>query len=147
MYDMGQTNRNGSTERDGGAAQEGIPAAAAQRWVEADGGALEYTGGASHELTGNAIGDEFYDFYRTPRGEFTPEGQSAQPTTHPTLTSNVKFLNFYLLNDSDTISPRPLLFHHRRPGALEGVKRERLCSRGRTEGTGLGEGRGTCRSL
>jgi fermentation-respiration switch protein FrsA (DUF1100 family) len=111
MYDMGQANRNGlnnsvTLEQ----RKQGLAAAAAQRWVEADGGALEYTSGAPHELTGNAIGDEFYDFYRTPRGEFTPERQSAQLTTHPTLTSNVKFLNFYPFNDIETISPRPLMF-------------------------------------
>jgi fermentation-respiration switch protein FrsA (DUF1100 family) len=111
MYDMGQANRNGlnksvTVEQ----RKQGIAAAAVQRWVETDGGALEYTSGAPHELTGNSIGDEFYDFYRTPRGEFTPEGQSAQLTTHPTLTSNVKFLNFYPFNDIETISPRPLLF-------------------------------------
>lgn len=28
----------------------------------------------------------------------------------PTLTSNVKFMNFYPFNDIETISPRPLLF-------------------------------------
>ena len=47
---------------------------------------------------------EFYDFYRTTRG------YSANTTTHPTLTSNVKFMNFYPFNDIETISPRPLLF-------------------------------------
>jgi hypothetical protein len=33
-----------------------------------------------------------------------------QLTTHPTLTSNVKFMNFYPFNDIETISPRPMLF-------------------------------------
>lgn len=50
------------------------------------------------------IEKEFYDFYRTTRG------YSANTTTHPTLTSNVKFMNFYPFNDIETISPRPLLF-------------------------------------
>ena len=31
-------------------------------------------------------------------------------TTHPTLSSNVKFMNFYPFEDIDTISPRPMLF-------------------------------------
>jgi hypothetical protein len=48
--------------------------------------------------------------YRTPRGEYTPAGSSQELTTHPTLTSNVKFMNFYPLNDIETISPRPMLF-------------------------------------
>ncbi len=47
--------------------------------------------------------------YRTPRGEVTPAGASSQTTTRPTLTSNVKFMNFYPFNDIETISPRPLL--------------------------------------
>lgn len=111
MYDMGAAARNGlrrsqSVEQ----RKQAIAAAAEQRWVEFAGGETEYTSGAPHELTGNAIGDEFYDFYRTPRGEFTPEGQSPLLTTHPTLTSNVNFMNFYPFNDIETISPRPMLF-------------------------------------
>ena len=35
---------------------------------------------------------------------------SPQITTMPTLTSNVKFMNFYPFEDIETISPRPLLF-------------------------------------
>lgn len=31
-------------------------------------------------------------------------------TTHPTLSSNVKFMNFYPFADIETISPRPMLF-------------------------------------
>ena len=58
----------------------------------------------------NPIEREFYDFYRTPRGEFTPAGSSPLLTTHPTLSSNTKFMNFYPFNDIETISPRPLLF-------------------------------------
>jgi len=44
------------------------------------------------------------------RGEFTPAGASSTLTTHPTLTSNVKFMNFYPFADIETISPRPMLF-------------------------------------
>jgi fermentation-respiration switch protein FrsA (DUF1100 family) len=40
----------------------------------------------------------------------SPQGSSPKPTTHPTLTSNVKFVNFYPFNDIETISPRPMLF-------------------------------------
>lgn len=43
-------------------------------------------------------------------GANTPQGSSPQLTTHPTLTSNVKFLNFYPFNDIGPISPRPTLF-------------------------------------
>ena len=111
MYDMGGANRNAlhhslTLEQ----RKQIIAKAAEQRYVEFEGGKTEYTSGTPHKLTGDAIGDEFYDFYRTPRGEFTPAGSSPQLTTHPTLTSNVKFMNFYPFNDIETISPRPMLF-------------------------------------
>ena len=67
--------------------------------------------GSNPETVGtNHQGREFYDFYRMPRGEFTPPRSSPERTTHPTLTSNVKFMNFYPLSDIETISPRPMLF-------------------------------------
>jgi len=80
--------------------------------VEFTGGKTEYTGGTTHRLTADTdpVQREFYDFYRTPRGEFTPKTSSPLLTTHPTLTSNVKFMNFYPFDDIETISPRPLLF-------------------------------------
>ena len=92
MYDMGE--------------------AAEQRYAEFTGGETAYTGGTADELTENStpVEREFYAFYRTPRGEFTPEGATHRTTTHPTLASNVKFMNFYPFADIETISPRPLLF-------------------------------------
>ncbi|MCS3835929.1 hypothetical protein HNR03_000509 [Pseudomonas sp. JAI111] len=113
MYDMGAANRNGlkhSVTVD--QRKQAIAAAAEQRYVEFTGGETQYTSGSVHELTdtSNPIEREFYDFYRTPRGEFTPKGQSPLLTTHPTLTSNAKFMNFYPFNDIETISPRPMLF-------------------------------------
>lgn len=113
MYDMGAANRN-ALQRSLTVEQRKqiIAAAAEQRWTEFAGGDIQYTSGTVHELTENtpAIQREFYDFYRTPRGEFTPKGGSRLTTTHPTLTSNVKFMNFYPFNDIETISPRPMLF-------------------------------------
>ncbi|MEE3627697.1 alpha/beta hydrolase [Nitrospirillum sp. BR 11752] len=113
MYDMGAANRNGlrhglSLEQ----RKQIIAAAAEQRHVEFTGGEIQYTSGTVHALTATStpVEREFYDFYRTRRGEFTPDGQSPLLTTHPTLTSNVKFMNFYPFNDIETISPRPLLF-------------------------------------
>ena len=113
MYDMGAVNRNGLRHSQTVEQRKQIIAAAAeQRYVESTGGETQYTSGTVHELTADtpAIQREFYDFYRTPRGEFTPAGQSPLRTTHPTLTSNVKFMNFYPFNDIETISPRPMLF-------------------------------------
>jgi len=113
MYDMGAASRNAlkhslTLEQ----RKQIIAEAAAQRYVEFTGGETMYTSGTVHELKEDThpIQREFYDFYRTPRGEFTPKGSSPKLTTHPTLTSSVKFMNFYPFNDIETISPRPLLF-------------------------------------
>ena len=80
--------------------------------MEFTGGETKYTSGTVHELKEDThpIQREFFDFYRTPRGEFTPKGLYPELTTHPTLTSNVKFMNFYPFKDIETISPRPMLF-------------------------------------
>ena len=113
MYDMGAANRNGLNHSLTLAQRKQIIAdAAEQRYVEFQGGATKYTSGTVHEITekSNPIEREFYDFFRTPRGEFTPAGSSPLLTTHPTLSSNTKFMNFYPFNDIETISPRPLLF-------------------------------------
>ena len=113
MYDMGAANRNALNHSLSVEQRKRIIAEAAeQRYAEFTGGETRYTGGTTHELTADTdpIQREFYDFYRTPRGEFTPKGGSPRTTTHPTLTSNVKFMNFYPLNDIETISPRPMLF-------------------------------------
>lgn len=113
MYDMGAANRNALNHSQTLAQRKQIiAAAAAQRDVEFNGGAVQYTGGTVLRLKADThpIQREFFDFYRTPRGEFTPLGASSQTTTMPTLSSNVKFMNFYPFNDIETISPRPLLF-------------------------------------
>jgi uncharacterized protein len=113
MYDMGAANRDALNHSLTVAQRKEIIATAAlHRYAEFEGGKTEYTGGTTHSLTADTdpIQREFYDFYRTPRGEFTPAGGSPRTTTHPTLTSNVKFMNFYPFNDIETISPRPMLF-------------------------------------
>lgn len=113
MYDMGTANRTGlgnalTLEQ----RKQILAEAAEQRYAEFTGGETAYTSGSVHELTdqSNPIEREFYEFYRTPRGEFTPAGATPATTTHPTLSSNVKFMNFYPFSDIETISPRPLLF-------------------------------------
>ena len=113
MYDMGAAARNALNRSQTVEQRRAIIAEAAkQRWVEAAGGETKYTSGTVHQIDANThpIQREFYDFYRTPRGEFTPASSSPELTTHPTLTSNVKFMNFYPFNDIETISPRPMLF-------------------------------------
>ncbi|KQP19412.1 hypothetical protein ASF43_28825 [Pseudorhodoferax sp. Leaf267] len=113
MYDMGAANRNALNHSQTLEQRKQIIAAAVeQRQAEFDGGAIQYTGGTVLALSADThpIQREFFDFYRTPRGEFTPQGASPRTTTMPTLSSNVKFMNFYPFNDIETISPRPLLF-------------------------------------
>jgi fermentation-respiration switch protein FrsA (DUF1100 family) len=113
MYDMGAANRNALNHSQTLEQRKQIIAEAAeQRYAEFTGGQIKYTGGTDHVLNEKThpIQREFYDFYRTPRGEFTPAGSSPELTTHPTLTGNVKFMNFYPFNDIETISTRPMLF-------------------------------------
>jgi uncharacterized protein len=107
MYDMGAANRNGLMRSVTLEQRKKILAEAArQRDVEFTGGETKYTSGTPEKLDdkSTAIDREFYDFYRTARGH------SPNTTTHPTLTSNAKFMNFYPLTDIETISPRPMLF-------------------------------------
>jgi hypothetical protein len=89
-----------------------IQKATDQRLVEFAGGETQYIPGTVNELDENTdpIQREFFDFYRTPRGAYTPKGQAAELTTKPTLSSVIKFMNFYPFNDIETISPRPMLF-------------------------------------
>ena len=150
MYDMGAANRNALKHSQTVEQRKQIIAAAAeQRYVEFTGGETQYTSGTVHELTADThpIQREFYDFYRTPRGEYTPKGGSPQLTTHPTLTSNVKFMNFYPFNDIETISPRPMLFITGDVGSLPRVQRRGLQACSRAEGTGHCSGRRPRRSV
>ena len=113
MYDMGTVNRSGlGNSQNMQQRKQIIHQAAQQRYAEFLGKKTLYTSGVVHEINENSsdIECEFYNFYRTPRGEFTPKGASKKTTTHPTLTSNVKFMNFYPFMDIETISPRAMLF-------------------------------------
>lgn len=113
MYDMGAANRNGIRHSTSLEQRKAILAAAAeQRYAEFNGAKPALAGGTPVEFdpASGAIGQEFHDFYRTPRGEVTPKGMRREDTTRPTVTSNVKFMNFYPFDDIETISPRPMLF-------------------------------------
>ncbi len=107
MYDMGAAIRNGlrhsvTLEQ----RKRMVEEAARQRDVEYAGGETKYIGGTPEKLDDRStpIDREFYDFYRTARG------YSPNTTTHPTLASGVRFMNFYPFADIETISPRPTLF-------------------------------------
>ena len=113
MYDMGAVSRDGlrnaqTLEQ----RQEIIASSAEQRWIETKGGEIQYALGTPLTITNasTTIDREFFDYYRTARGEYTPVGSFPNITTGPTVSSRTKFMNFYPFNDIDTISPRPLLF-------------------------------------
>jgi len=113
MYDMGSAFRNGLNhsvtlqQR-----QAFIKSATEQRLTEFKGGETAYIPGTVNKVdaSSSAIEREFFDFYRTARGGYTPPGEKEVLTTKPMLSSIGKFMNFYPFNDIETISPRPMLF-------------------------------------
>lgn len=112
-HPMGAVNRDGLNKSVNLEARKAIIAQAANAcWAEFEGVKRELVGGTTLEINDSTdpIQREFYEYYRTPLGEFTPKGASKQSTTKPTLSSNTKFINFYPFNDLELISPRPLLF-------------------------------------
>lgn len=113
MYDMGAVTRNGL--RKGMSLEQRkamIAAAAAQRDVEYAGGATKWIDYLPKKLPANAdpVQREFHDFYRTPRGWAVPQGLTLEQSQNRPISSEVKFVNFYPLEDIETISPRPMLF-------------------------------------
>ena len=109
MYDMGTATRKGlkGMEISKEERQKQIKEASAERYNEFQGNERKLTGGTSDALPENPhpVQKEFYDYYRTERGAV-----GDKTSTHPTLVSYVKFMNFYPFEDIDSISPRPLLF-------------------------------------
>ncbi|MEI7285999.1 alpha/beta hydrolase [Pectobacterium carotovorum] len=113
MYDMGSAARNGLNHAFTLEQRKAlIKSAAEQRLVEFKGGEIAYIPGTVNKLDEStpAIQREFFDFYRTERGGYTPQGEKEALTTKPMLSSMGKFMNFYPFNDIETISPRPMLF-------------------------------------
>jgi uncharacterized protein len=113
MYNMGDVSRYGLNKSQTLEQLKAMQAQAAeQRYKVFQGGENEYIGGTTLVLTKDTdpIQKEFYDFYRTSRGEFIPEGSTRTRATKPTLSSFTKFNNFYPFADIEKISPRPMLF-------------------------------------
>src|SRR5438094_2118296 len=110
---MGAVTRNGLRKSQSLEQRKAMIAAAAeQRYAEFTGGEPKWGNYLPLKLPENAdpVVREFYDFYRTPRGWAIPEGRTLELTQNRTMTSEVKFANFYPFEDIETISPRPLLF-------------------------------------
>jgi uncharacterized protein len=79
---------------------------AAQRWAEVDGAERAMVIGTPQTLTveSTAIDREFYDYYRTPRG------QHPRATTAFSRTSDAQMSLFWSFQRLNWISPRPVLF-------------------------------------
>lgn len=78
MYNMGNASRHGLKHALSLEQRKQLQAEAAeQRYAEFLGKEIKYTGGTPHEVTAESdpIAREFYEFYRTSRGEFTPKEQ------------------------------------------------------------------------
>ena len=107
MYDIGQASRQGLAERlDTAALGKSLASIAAQRWAEVDGAERTMVIGTPEELSesSTAIDEEFYAYYRTPRG------RHPRSTTAMSRTSGAPMALFSAFEHLDWISPRPVLF-------------------------------------
>ncbi|HEY9628124.1 MAG TPA: alpha/beta hydrolase [Coleofasciculaceae cyanobacterium] len=107
MYDIGQAQRQGLAESlDTAALKDSLEKIAAQRWVEVDGAERAMNIGTPEAITerSSAIDQEFYDYYRMPRG------QHPRSTTAMSVTSSAPLMQAWSFEHLDWISPRPVLF-------------------------------------
>ncbi len=107
MYDIGQAKRQGLADAlDMAAFKKNLEKIAAQRWAEVDGAERTLVIGTPQILTdaSTAIDREFFDYYRTPRG------QHPRATTAFWRTSDAQMSLFWSYEHLDWISPRPVLF-------------------------------------
>lgn len=113
MYDMGAAARDGLDHSRSVEQRKAMLAeAAALRYAEFTTGKPIFQNYLPVRLGADAdpVTREFWDFYRTPRGIAIPAGRTLEQTQNRTLSSEVRFVNFYPFNDIETISPRPMLF-------------------------------------
>lgn len=107
MYDIGQAKRQGLAARvDAATLETTLADVAAQRWAEVDGAERTFVIGTPEVLTAasTVIDREFYDYYRTSRG------QHPRATTAFARTSDAQMSLFWSYERLSWISPRPVLF-------------------------------------
>ena len=107
MYDIGQAHRQGLGETaDTAALKRNLADISKQRWAEVDGAARTMAIGTPQTLTekSSAIDKEFYDYYRTPRG------QHPRSSTAFWRTSAAQMMLFSSFEHLDWMSSRPVLF-------------------------------------
>ncbi len=106
MYDMSRVKREGFksslTEEERNKYLDQI---GEQRWKEFEGGEIKMNE-LPREIVANTdtVTKEFFGYYRTARG------QHPNSTTQFTIASDFSFMNFPLLTNLKSISPRPILF-------------------------------------
>ncbi|WP_018124132.1 alpha/beta hydrolase [Desulfovibrio oxyclinae] len=106
MYDMSRVKANGWkdswTEEERNAYLEQL---GEQRWKEYAGAETKTLGlPETIDEDTDPITREFYGYYKTDRGHHP------RSTTHFTMTSDMAFMNYKLLDRIESISPRPILF-------------------------------------
>src|SRR5438046_2420930 len=107
MYDIGQAHRQGLAENvDTAALKKNLADISKQRWAEVDGAERTMAIGTPQTLTEKSsdIDKEFYDYYRTPRG------QHPRSSTAFWRTSAAQMMLFWSFEHLDWMSPRPVLF-------------------------------------
>jgi fermentation-respiration switch protein FrsA (DUF1100 family) len=107
MNDMGRSRRQGMTgELTRDQLKNLLADIAQQRWKDFGSGTIAYAPGAplSVDEKSGIIARDFFDYYRTSRG------QHPRATTSTSVTSAAAFMLFHPFELIDTISPRPLLF-------------------------------------
>ena len=107
MYDIGQAHRQGLAENvDPVALKNNLAAISKQRWAEVDGAEQTMGIGTPQTLTekSSEIDKEFYDYYRTPRG------QHPRSSTAFWRTGSAQMMLFWSFEHFDWLSSRPVLF-------------------------------------
>lgn len=107
MYDMGRERRQGFKDQMTVEERKAyLNEIAGQRWKEVDGEPVRYLFGTPETIDENspAAVREFFDYYRTPRGEHP------NCTTGVSFTSSAPMMNFFPFANIEMISPRPVLF-------------------------------------
>ena len=107
MYDIGQAHRQGLGEsQDTAAVKDSVAEISKLRWAEVDGAERAMAIGTPQVLTENssAIDREFFDYYRTPRG------QHPRSSTAFWRTGGAQMMLFWSFANLEWISPRPVLF-------------------------------------
>lgn len=111
MYDMSRVNRNGWMDSMTDEQRyQTLKQLSEQRWEDVENGTYATSPAFPAEPASSVpegmdpISSEFFEYYAMERG-FHPRANAAF-----TLTSNMSFMNFPLLNYLETLSPRPVLF-------------------------------------